>query len=110
MIAERLTREQRCRATRRTYKYGWYNFNNFLINLDCRPESWDEKLALFTAYLIQNANPGPTIKSYVSAVKAILQEDGAHIEDNSVTLTSLLKPTKYTAQPSRSVCQSNGAW
>ena len=73
--ADELCRQQRCEATRRTYHYGWCNFSDFLISLDQWPDNWDDRIVLFAAQLIVEGRPEQTVKSYVSAVKAILKED-----------------------------------
>ena len=74
--AERLCNEQRCKATRRTYKYAWKNFNDLLVAWDTMPVDWDDRIIIFAAQLIVEERPEATIKSHVSAVKAILEEDG----------------------------------
>ena len=100
LTADRLKNQQRCKSTRRTYHHAWCNFNNFLIGLDTWPASYNDRLALFTTHLIEMGHPPQTIKSYVSAVKALLKEDGVEIDDKLVALTSLLKSCKYTSKPS----------
>ena len=97
--AEELRRQQRCKATG-IYKHAWQNFNDLIVALDSRPTSWEDKLVLFVAQLVVERRPEATIKLYVSAVKAILQEDGIEIDRNSVFLASLLKSCKYTTEPS----------
>ena len=51
---------------------------------------------MFVAQLIQEGSLEPTIKSYTSAVKAILRENGIEVEYNSVALCLLLRSCKYT--------------
>ena len=77
------------------YHHTWYKFN-FLIELDIWPESWDDRIELFTANLIQKGSPELMIKSYVSAVRAVLREDRIEVSDKSIALSSL----KYTSNPS----------
>ena len=68
------------------------------MRLDDRPTTWDDKLVMFTANLIVEKHPEPMIRSYVSAVRTFLKEDGIQIDNNSVTLSALLKSTKYTTE------------
>ena len=97
-IVERLKREQICPRSQRTYHHAWHNFSKFMVRLDERPDTWTDSLVYFTANLIVEGHPKPTIKSYVSAVKHVLQEDGIQLEDNSLALSALLKSTKYTVE------------
>ena len=117
--AEKLRRQQRCHPSKRTYYQAWHNFNNFIIYLDGWPETWEERLVMFTTNLIEVGHPEPTIRSYVSAVKEILKEDGVEIDNNSVELTAIFKivqicqATKWilqianTAGTHRFNCQTN---
>ena len=72
----------------------WRHFNSFLIKLDRKPEDWEQRTALFCAYLIDKGNKSTTLKSYVSAIKMILREDGYQWEDNKILLSSLTRACK----------------
>ena len=61
--AERLQREQRCVAMRKTDFYAWHSFTKFTE---------------------------PTIRSYLSAVRAILKEDGIILNEKSPALLRLI--------------------
>ena len=112
LITDNLRRQKIRKESRKTYRYGWCNFNKFLINLDCRPDSWDEKVTLFAAQLIEEKRMGQTVRSYVSAVRTILKEDGVKLIHNYPPLTSLQQSTKYTTQASGNIrlYQFNGGW
>ena len=85
LTADKLQWEQRYKTSKKTYYYGWRSFSNFILRLDERPDTWDEKLILFMAHLI-GKHPEQTIRSYVSAVRGILKEDGVQIGNISDTL------------------------
>ena len=70
--------------------------NRFLISLDYRAHSlaWEEKTALFGAYLVDGGVQSSTLKSYFSAIKHILKQDGYAWNDNKVLLSSLVKGCK----------------
>ena len=55
---------------------------------------------MFTAQLIQEGRAGQTVRSYVSAVRSILKEDGIKLTHDYQPLISLLQSTKYTTKPS----------
>ena len=63
-------------ATRKTYHHAWQSFNDFFIKLDVKPYNWEDRLALFLAYLIDRQQPEQTIQSYVSGIKSVLHDDG----------------------------------
>ena len=72
----------------------WRNFNNFLIKLDRKPNNWEDCICLYAAYLVNNGLQSSTLKSYYSAIKAILRDDGYLVDDNKVLLTSLARACK----------------
>ena len=63
-------------STRRNYYIIWKAFNKFFLKLDIKPDSWEDRLTLFVGYLIDQNKQSATIKSYISAIKAVLKEDG----------------------------------
>ena len=69
--------------------------NKFLLNLDSRLiVSWEEKTALFGAYLVDNGIQSSTLKSYFSAIKHVLKLDGYQWDDTKVLLSSLVRSCK----------------
>ena len=94
-IAKKFKTQNRQPSTKHTYKQAWYNFNDFLICMDKMPDSWNDRICLFVPQLIVEKHPPPIIQSYVSAVKAILREEGVEIEDNSVALAALIHSAKH---------------
>ena len=71
----------------------WRHFNKFLLNLDRNviSKSWEQKVALFGAYLVDKGNQSTTIKSYFSAIKCILKADGYEWDDSKVLLNILTR-------------------
>ena len=93
-IIERL-RTQRNRASKRKNYYGiWKSFNEFYIKLDVKPDSWEDRITLFVGFLIQGKRKSTTIRSYVSAIKAVLMEDGISLNEDTYLLSSLTKACK----------------
>ena len=83
--------EQRRTTTRKTYYGIWKSFNKFFIKLDSKPDSWEDRIILFVGYLIDSKKKSSTVKSYISAIKAILLEDGVVLNENKYLLGSLTK-------------------
>ena len=62
--------------------------------MDNKPDSWEDRLVLFVGYLIDKCRKLSTIKSYISAIKAVLKEDGVELNENKYLLASLTKACK----------------
>ena len=74
----------------KTNYYGiWKNFNNFIIQLDIKLTNWEDRLVLYLAYLIQGNRKSKTIKSYISAIKAVLYNSGIEISEDTALLAAL---------------------
>ena len=84
----------RC-TTKKTYYGIWKNFNKFLIRLDHIPRNWVNRVAIYCAYLIDISHlKSATVKSYVSAIKAVLADDGYELNMSKVLLASITKTCK----------------
>ena len=87
----RLKATQNRTSTRNNYLGIWRNFNNFLIKLDYRPNSWELRVSMYLTFLVDNGLQSSTIKSYASAIKKILIMDGYEWDNSQVLLGSLTK-------------------
>ena len=94
-ILEKLKNNQTRHSTSANYLGIWRHLNKFIISLDYRDHlSWEEKTALFGAYLVDEGIQSTTLKSYFSAIKHILKQDGYKWNDNKVLLSLLVKSCK----------------
>ena len=93
-VIERLKRNRFRSATRDAYYGIWKNFNKFFIKLDIKPPSWEDRIALYAGFLIDHDKKSTTVKSYVSAIKAVLRDDGIIVNEDRYLLTSLTKACK----------------
>ena len=82
------------KSTSENYLAIWRCFNKFVIRLDAMPKTWEERTYMFCAFLIQEGKQSSTIRSYVSAIKAVLKQDGYDWSDNLVLLNSLTRACK----------------
>ena len=73
----------------------WRSFNKFLILLDFKPETWEERTALFLAHLIDNGVKSATVKSYLSAIKSVLKDDKYDWDESRVLFSSITRACKY---------------
>ena len=91
IILEKLKSCKNRESTVQNYLSIWRQFNSFVIKLDRKPEDWEDRVALFCAYLINKGRQSATIKSYVSAIKCILVTDGYNWSDSKILLTTLVR-------------------
>ena len=88
-IVDRLSLEKHCNSTEATYYRVWKLFNQFFLCLDSKPCEWEDRLVLFTGFLVENKLKSSTVKSYISAIKSVLQQLGEKISENNYLLKSL---------------------
>ena len=91
-VLERLKQKQTRESTANNYLCVWRQLNRFLISLDSRESlSWEEKTALFGAYLVDGGVQSSTLKFYFSAIKHILKQDGYVWDSDKMLLSSLIR-------------------
>ena len=74
----------------------WRQLNKFVIRLDQKENlTWEDKTALFGAYLVDKGIQSSTLKSYFSAIKFVLKQDGYQWDDSKVLLSSLVRSCKF---------------
>ena len=78
----------------RTYRSVWKKFNAFLIKLDVIPRFWEDRTTLFVGHLIELGMQSSTVKSYVSAIKRIVSNDGYKWQHGRILLSSLTRACK----------------
>ena len=83
-IIERLKIRRVRESTYKNYYSIWRAFNKFIIRLDRMPQIWEGRVSLYCA---QSA----TIKSYVSAIKHILQDDGYAWDNQKILLEAITR-------------------
>ena len=93
-IVDQLKMEKHRSSTKLNYYRVCKSFNRFFLRLDDKPDSWEDRLILFVGYLVQNKRKSSTIKSYVSAIKAVLQmnnENHQPINEDKFVLHTLIR-------------------
>ena len=94
-IMSRLKNQHHEESTRENYYGIWKNFNKFVIRLDEKPKTWEERLSYYVTYLVFECKvQSSTLKSYITAIKCILREDGYVWDEAKILLTSLTSLTK----------------
>ena len=72
----------------------WKVFNQFFTKLDRKPDTWEERITLFVGYLISKGQQSCTIKSYISAIRAVLSWVGEKLDNQELQLQSLMVACK----------------
>ena len=90
-IADKLKGQCYRKTTEHNYYKIWRLFNKFFIHLDKKPESWEQRLILYVTYLIELGRTSATIKSYISAIKAILKMEGIFLNSDVFIFTALVR-------------------
>ena len=94
-VLEELKTQGHQSSTKKMYYGVWKNFNKFLIKLDWMPPEWEIRVGLFCAHLIRVRKlQSATIKTYVSAIKAVLAEDGYIWNKNRLLLNAVTRGCK----------------
>ena len=91
---DRLRNEKHQSMTRKNYYTIWKLFNKFILKLDKKPTTWEDRLSLFVGYLVNNRNKSTMIRSYVSAIKSVLADVDVKITEDSYLLVSLTRACK----------------
>ena len=66
-------------------------FNQFFIRLDRKPASWEHRLNLFVGHLVDSNHQSSTVKSYVSAIKAVLLENKIKVDIDQTLISSIMR-------------------
>ena len=88
-ILDQLKRKQTRDSTAKNYFGIWRNFNQFVVRLDVKPRKWEDRVYLYCAYSVKKGNKSVTLRSYISAIKAILRADGYELSMDAVILHAL---------------------
>ena len=93
-IIESLKGQQHRGSTWKNYYSMWRTFNTFYIKFDFKPGNWEDRITLFVAHLIHHGRKSTTIRSYVSALKAVLVNVNISINEDKCLLSSLTRACK----------------
>ena len=66
----------------------------FFVQLDRKPDTWENRILLYTAYLINENKKSTTIKSCISAIKAVLADINIKVSEDRYLLNSLTRACK----------------
>ena len=90
-IVEKLRTQCHRDSTKKMYYRVRRAFNDFFLRLDRKPRYWEDCIVLFVGYLIEQKKKSTTIKSYLSAIRAVLKQDKYNLQEDQFLLKSLTK-------------------
>ena len=91
-ILEHLKGNRHEKSTKKNYHGIWTKFNQFVISLDHIPKKWEEKLTYYCAYMVYVKRlKSATIRSYVSAIKQTLLDDGYEWDNQLFLLATFVQ-------------------
>ena len=90
-IIQKLKLQKYRDSTRNNYYTIWKLFNRFFVRLDRKPSSWEKRIQLFVGYLIENKKQSSTVKSYISAICAVLQDNDIKLDEDLFLINSSMK-------------------
>ena len=93
-IVEKLKLQRFRDSTRATYYRVWHLFSKFFLCLDYKPDTWEQRIVLFAGFLINNNLQSSSVKSYISAIRSVLIEDGHNLREDTFLITSLMRACK----------------
>ena len=96
-VIDRLKNKKHRLSMRHNYYKIWCQFNQFLIRLDNRPESWEQRLTLFVGFLEEHKCQSTTIRSYVSVIKSVLADDVIEINENKLIINALTRACRLVS-------------
>ena len=94
LIIDKLLSQTNRSSIVKSYLSIWRQFNKVVINLDVKPNNWEDRVTLFIGFKIDQGMQSSTVKSYMSAIKKTLVDDGYPWDDKKVLMGSLTRACK----------------
>ena len=95
-LIEKFSAQSHRSTTKKNYLSVWSMFSQFYLCLDRKPSSWEDRLLLFVGFLIQNKKKSTTIRSYISAIRAMLKEVKVILNEDDYMIKALTRACKLT--------------
>ena len=95
-ILDRLKRNRNRQSTKDNYFTIWRLFNRFVLKLDNIPDNWEDRVYLFLTNLTYEGKQSSTIRSYLSAIRAILWDNQYELKNNELELKAITRMCKLT--------------
>ena len=89
LIIEKLKCKKNRETTNKNYLSIWRQFNQFIMRLDMVPHGWEDRVVLFCVHLVEKGLQSSTIKSYISTIKCVLQDNNYDWNENQMLLLTI---------------------
>ena len=90
-ILENLKIRRNRDSTRANYYAIWKSFSRFTLKLDEIPEHWEDRIFLYLTNLVREGKKSTTVRSYFSALKATLWDDGYELRNRDLELRAITR-------------------
>ena len=90
-IIESLKNKKHRDSTKKNYYTVWKVFNKFILRLDVKPRNWKDRLTLFVGYLVHSKKQSSMVRSYISAIRTVLSDEGISLNEDKYLISSLTK-------------------
>lgn len=80
--------------TKKFYRNRWVVFNRFIQQFDVMPDTWEERLHIYAAHLVDNKKQSSTVRTYITAIRQILRLADIEINEDKYLISSLVKACK----------------
>lgn len=101
VVVERNSQKGVSSPSKEGYHSIFRNFLEFLDLFNTLPERWEEKMVLYASFLADNVYEEPTIRSYMSAIRYQLQQDGVRLDEDKILLESIIRSSRYKNKEKR---------
>lgn len=95
VIVERNMQKDVGPASKDSYHGIFRNFIDFLNIFNTVPERWEDKIVLYTTFLADNIYEEATIRSYLSAIRHELKQDGVILHEDRCKLEAIIRSSRY---------------
>ena len=93
-VVDRLKWQKHRDSTRKNYYQVWKQFACFFQRLDYKPFQWEDRIVLFVGHLVNEKKQSSTVKSYLSAIRAVLKTDGVELNEDMFLVNALTRACK----------------
>ena len=96
LIVEKLKSQCHRDSTRKVYYQIWKQFAMFYQRLDSKSKEWEQRVILFIGHLVELGKQSSTVKTYLSAIWAVLKIDGVVLNEDAFLVNALTRACRIT--------------
>lgn len=101
VVVERNHQKRVAPSSKTSYHGIFDNFLDFLDLFNTLPDRWEDKIVLYVSFLADNIYEEQTIKSYLSAIRHELKQDGVRLDEDKFLLESIIRSSRFKNREKR---------